>query len=170
METLKQFIKALETFVLSLRSYVAKGQKEEIEVVFVPPPVPEAPKPVVRVAKAGWETPSTARHSTRVICDNNGLTLEQKNLICAIIMAESGFKIFAKNVNSNTSADYSLCQFNDGPPTGEKWWIGKGKAFESVEDVYANPERQIKIMINALKNNKLHLWAAYNNGSYKKYL
>ena len=116
-----------------------------------------------------WDTPENAKHSVRVICDNMGLSLADKNLICAVIMGESEFYNTAKNENKNsqgivTSTDWGICQIND------RFHIGKGKDFPSVQYVLDNPDKAVEFMIKMFKAGKLSMWCAYSNGSYKKYM
>lgn len=116
-----------------------------------------------------WDTPAHARHSVRVICDEEGMTVTEKNLICAVVMAESGFKNNAKCLNKNkegvvTSTDWGICQINDF------YHIGKGLTFSSVQYVLDNPDKAIRWMIKMYRLSHLDWWIAYKNGSYKKYL
>lgn len=116
-----------------------------------------------------WDTPENTRHSVRVICDEEGLMVHQKNLICAVIQGESGFLNTAINHNRNakgetTSTDWGICQVND------YWHIGKGKTFPSVEYVLQNPDKVVRWMIKCYRAGHLNWWIAYKNGSYKKYL
>jgi hypothetical protein len=123
----------------------------------------------LRAMEYKWDTPENAKHSVRLICDDQGLTLEQKNLVCAVIMAESGFYNTAKNFNKNskgetTSTDWGICQIND------RYHIGAGNTFPSVEYVLGNPDKVVLWMIKMYKQGHLNWWCAYANGSYKKYL
>jgi hypothetical protein len=116
-----------------------------------------------------WDTPSNARHSVRVICDEEGLTVSEKNLICAVVMAESGFKNQAKCLNKNkegvvTSTDWGVAQINDF------YHIGKGLTFPSIQYVLEHPDKVIRWMIKMYRLGHLDWWIAYKNGSYKKYL
>lgn len=126
-----------------------------------------------------WDIPSHARHSVRVICDEEGLTYETtvidgkkykvKDVICAVIMGESEFYNDAKNYNRNTkgeitSTDWGICQIND------RYHIGKGKDFPSVEYLLDHPEKAVRFMIDMWRAGNIHLWIAWLNGSYKQYL
>jgi hypothetical protein len=113
--------------------------------------------------------PLTARHAIRVLCDENGLSVSDKNIICAVIQAESGFKNTAKNENKDasgrvTSTDYGLVQCND------YFHIGQGKTFPSVSYVLENPKKMVEWMIRQYKKGNIGWWSAYKNGSFKKYL
>lgn len=119
--------------------------------------------------KYEWDTPEKARHSVRVICDEEGLTVAEKNLICAVIMAESAFKNTARCDNRNaagviTSSDYGICQINT------RYHIGKGLSFPSVQYVLENPDKVVRWMIKMYRMGHLNWWVAYVNGSYKKFL
>ncbi len=116
-----------------------------------------------------WDTKEHVRHSVRVICDEEGLDLEQKDTMCATIGAESiGYNIKAINKNyiiKNgikilASTDFGLCQWND-------YWHGKEI---SPEDALNNPEKAVRLMCQYWKRGQRDLWIAYKNGSYKQYL
>lgn len=96
-----------------------------------------------------WSTPHDAFHSTRVICDEMGLTYDQKNEICYTIYNESEFKIRAMGKpNKDGTRDYGICQFNTGKNAkGIPYWIGEGATFASIEEVLSNPEKCVRVMI-----------------------
>lgn len=119
--------------------------------------------------KYEWDTPEKARHSARMVMDTFGLKWEEKDLLCAVIMAESGFKNTAKNLNKNekgetTSTDWGICQIND------RYHIGEKGSFPSVEYVLDNPDKVVSWMIKMYKKGHLNWWCAFSNESYKKYL
>lgn len=87
-----------------------------------------------------------------------------KDLICAVIQAESNFNIKAVNKNTNGTNDYGVAQIND------YFWIGEHKYFKSVEEVLNNPEKSIRFMCEMFLAGRLALWCAYTNGSFKKFL
>lgn len=116
-----------------------------------------------------WDTPANARHSVRVICDEEGLTWEQKEIIAACIKQESAFKNWVKCENKDKdgkvwSTDHGICQIND------YWNIGKNRPFPSVEYVMDNPDKVVRWMIKMMRAGKLSLWASYSSGAYKKYI
>lgn len=129
----------------------------------LPPPAPApTPKPPQKYL---WDTPEHAKHSVRVICDEEGFTLEQKNTMTATIMVESGFKINAVNYNrradgSVASTDYGICQWND---------YYHGKEISPTEALH-NPEKAVRLMCRYWKRGQRNLWIAYKSGAYKKYL
>jgi len=132
-------------------------------------PIEPVPTPEPIVPKYLWDTPENTRHSVRVICDESGLTVQEKNLICAVIKAESGFYNTAVNYNKNskgvvTSTDWGICQIND------RFHIGKGKTFPTVDYVLQNPDKVVRWMIEMYRKGNLSWWCAFTNGSYKKYL
>lgn len=132
------------------------------------PPVP-VPAPVEPKPNLVWDTPENARKSVRIICDEEKLSLSEKNLICAVIMGESGFKNTAKNFNKNAagvtlSTDWGICQIND------HYHIGTGKTFPSVAYVLENPDKVVRWMIKMYRAGHLNWWIAYKSGAYKKYL
>lgn len=127
-----------------------------------PQPQPEAPKP--EEPKYKWSTKAEARHSVRVICDEYYLTWVEKDLICAVIEAESNFNIQAVNKNSNGTVDYGICQINS------HWWVGPGKLFASAEEVLTHPEESVRFMVESQQQGHLDRWSAFKNNSYKKFL
>jgi hypothetical protein len=124
---------------------------------------PEAPAKPAEEIKYLWDTPGRACHSVRVICDEMGLSVADKNLICQVINAESGFKIQAKNINKDGTGDYGICQFNS------YWYIGPGKPIASIDEALNNPEKCVRVMIKQFKAGRLKDWCAYSSGAYLKY-
>ena len=119
-----------------------------------------------------WDTPANCRHNLRVICDEEGLTVQQKNILTACVADESGFLTNPRpnrNKDPKTgvvwSTDWGIVQVND-------WFhIGPGKDFPSVQYVLDNPEACVRWMANYYKTNgNLNAWASYTSGVYKNYL
>jgi len=134
----------------------------------VPPPAPVVPQdeplpPEPLPEPYDFSTPQKAWHSVRVICDEMGLTYDEKNLICACIYQESRFKNTAVGRNEG-STDYGIVQVND------YWHIGKGKTFPSVEYVVGNPEKMVRWMITCYKRGQLNLWSSYKKGHHLQWL
>ncbi len=149
--------------------------------VEVEPPV--APVVPQDVPKYDWSTPATARHSTRLICDDEGLPLARdisvngkfyqlKDILCACVMQESGFHPLAiGKKNTNGTQDFGLAQYNNGKNAkGVPYWIGPGAAFSSVEEVLDNPEKNVRVMARCFKMGEAGLWSSYKTGAYKKWL
>jgi len=116
-----------------------------------------------------WDTPEHCRYNVRVICDQEGLTVEEKNIICACIYQESGFNNNAVCRNRNkdgsiSSSDWGIVQVND------YWHVGKGKTFPSAEYIVEHPEEAVRWMIECYKHKQLGLWVSYSSGAYKKWL
>lgn len=143
-----------------------------------PTPSPQvAPKPVSG-AKLDFSTAKSAYHSTRVLCDEYGLTLSEKNVICACIYQESNFLNYRapgkptkfENKDEKTghvwSTDWGIVQINDT----KGWHIGPGLPFSSIQNVLDNPEKAVRYMIRMYKAGKLSLWSSYKFGHYKKWL
>lgn len=133
-----------------------------------PQPIPQVtfttpPKPIT-VIKYQWDTRNSAKHSCRLIMDEHGLAWKEKDLLCAVIEAESGFKINAVNHNTDGTSDYGICQINT------RYWIGPGKYFSSKEEVFEKPEKSVRFMCEKYRAGHLHYWAAYQNKSYLKFL
>lgn len=116
--------------------------------------------------KYHWDTPVLARHSVRLICDEEGLSVPDKNIITAVISCESGFNPKAVNKNSDArkSTDYGICQYND------YWYIGKGKPIPSVEVALNDPEFCVRTMIKQFKAGRLKDWVCYSSGMFAKHL
>ncbi len=165
-------------FIESILSYLQNMWNKAVKIISLPklPPLPlepitppPAPTPEPPVAKKYYfDTPTAARHSIRVLCDEAGLSWDNKNVITAVIQAESGFKNTAVNYNRLNgrllSTDWGICQIND------YWHIGPKKTFPSVDYVIQNPDKVVQFMIQMLKAGKLNLWVAYSTGAYKKYM
>ncbi len=128
------------------------------------PPFVDGPKPGEPKAPFLWSTPQLARHSVRLICDEEGLTVEQKNTMTATIGGESGWDVNAVNKNMKdgkvTSVDYGICQWNN-------YWHGKEI---SPEEAIGNPEKAVRLMCAYWKRGQRDLWIAYKNGRYLKFL
>lgn len=134
------------------------------DLPYLPPEVPV--EPPTAPDKLLWGTPKHAYHSTRVLCDEMGLTLEQKNLLCACIYQESQFLNTAVGKNKN-STDWGIAQVNDT----KGWHIGPGLRFPSVQYVKDHPEECVRWMAGVLKQTgKLQPWASYTSGAYKQWL
>lgn len=139
------------------------------------PPIQNVPTPTPVpgvIPKYLWDTPFNVRHSLRVICDEEGLTVEEKNELCATVQCESqGFQVHITHPNiakdgSVASTDYGLCQVND------YWHIGPGKDFPSKEYVLNNPEADVRWMCKLWKTGEKgkRLWECYKQGLYLKYM
>lgn len=131
-----------------------------------PPPVSPAPTAPPMYL---WDTFENARHSVRVICDQAGLSVEDKNIMCACVQVESNFNPLCEHGNLDKdrkvwSTDYGIAQIND------YFHIGAGKEFPSAEYVLANPEECIRWMARQWKAGNAHLWSSYTSGAYRKYL
>jgi hypothetical protein len=133
----------------------------------IPPPAPPTPPPPLTTpptSKYDWAGPTAVRHSVRVICDEEGLTVEQKNTMCATIGGESEYNPNAINYNRINgklySTDYGLCQWND---------VYHGSEI-SPQDALHDPEKAVRLMCAYWKRGQRTLWIAYKNGSYKNYL
>lgn len=136
----------------------------------VPPPAPTTPP----ASKYLWVLPADVKHSVRVICDEEGLSVADKNILDACVHQESQYdtKVISKP-NKNGTRDYGLCQFNDGKnAAGKAYWIGAGAAFATTDEVLSNPEKCVRIMAREFKRGEAgkREWVSYASGAYKKYL
>lgn len=156
--------------ITSLLSVVGLYEKH-IEVVKpVDKPISPQPQQVYNEAKEelmkkyDWSTQEKARYSVRVICDEEGLSVKDKNDLCATVGGESNWKPRAiGKPNKNGSIDYGIVQLND------EYWIGEGKLYPNIEAVYNDPEGCIRWMCKQWAKNK-NWWYAYKNRSYVNYL
>lgn len=122
-----------------------------------------------------FSTPQASFHSTRVICDEEGLTYAQKNIVCECIYQESTFLNYRSpgvpvtNGNKDKtgkvwSTDFGICQVND------YFNIGPGKPFASVNYVMQHPDEVVRWMVRIMKKTgKLQPWSSYTTGAYKKW-
>lgn len=155
-KSLTEIIKDLMlNLIIRLKDLIRKEDIEVIPVVVIEDVTP----------KYQWGTKEEARHSVRVICDEELLTTWDKNDLCATVGAESNWNPRAiGKKNGDGSTDYGICQIND------HYWIGKGKQFPSTDYVLENPEACIRWMCRQWKMGNKNWWYGYKNGSYKKYL
>ena len=111
-----------------------------------------------------WNTKTNARHSVRVICDEEGMTLKQKNEITETINCESGFNpCIINDKNLDKTSDFGISQFNNGknPKTGKPYWIGKGADFKDSNECLQNPAKCVKIMCREWKLGHQNYWNCY---------
>lgn len=134
-----------------------------IQAFFAPPvvvpPVPSQPEPTYL-----WDTDLHIRHTVRVLCDEEGLNLEQKDTLFATVWEESQFKLNAKRENfmdgSVWSTDWGICQWND------YFHHKEITPYEAVHD----PEKAVRLMCEYWKRNQRNQWSAYKSGAYRKHL
>ena len=114
-----------------------------------------------------WDTPKHAWKSVRMICDDMGLTYDQKNEICYTIWGESGFNIKAVGKqNKNGTKDFGICQYNNGTNAkGVPFWIGEGATFASVDEVLNNPEKCVRVMIKTYLAGNIRWWYGHEGYS-----
>lgn len=136
-----------------------------------PPIQPIAsPAPVVQQQVYDFSNHDVARHSVRVICDEEKLDYETKNILTACLEVESGLNNKVSPCENKDkqgrvwSRDWGICQIND-------WFhIGEKKDFPSVEYVLANPEKCVRWMAKLFKAGQMSLWSSYVSGAYLKHL
>ena len=130
-------------------------------------PINEPPPPEPVTPPLLWDTPANVRHSIRVLCDELGFTLEQKNTMCATIQAESGFNTHARLDNKKNgvvwSTDWGVCQWNS-------YWHWEKTKEISPEEAVNNPEKAVRLMCKYWKAGLRNQWVAYSSGAYKRYL
>lgn len=111
-----------------------------------------------------WSTPTAVRHSIRVICDEEKLDWDQKEIQTACIYQESRFNPRAiGEPNRNGTRDWGLCQYNDGLYEGKPIWIGHGAPFKDTQEVLDNPEKNVRVMARYYKTHgNLAPWSSYS--------
>lgn len=140
--------------------------------IFTPMPVETNPDSITYP----WDSPQHNYHNARVICDNLGLTVNEKNLICACIYQESQFMNFHpdgtpvkhENLNKNgtlSTTDWGIVQIND-------WFhiAPNGSPFASVAAVLARPEDCVTYMVKQYLAGRLSMWDSYLSGAYRQWL
>ncbi len=184
----------IEFLITLWHAFFAKKQPMPTEPQFEVSPAPleeptPMPAPTPVVPKYLFDTPQNARHSIRVICDEEGLSLvptmlvdgkkyTPKDVMCACIENESHFRNyrldggpmihenFSKKTGKLLSTDWGICQINDTPG----WHIGPGLAFKSVDEVMQNPAKAARFMARMTKAGQLDKWVSYTSGAFEQYL
>lgn len=160
----KDWWTALKEF---LRAFLPQQAEETIHTIETAPniklPVESQSEatPIPVTPKYLWDTPEQARHSFRVICDESGLSVDDKNLLSQVLNCESGFK--AKTVHPNSdkrkTVDNGIAQFND-------FWYN---SVISPEDALNNPEKACRVFISEFKQGNLKNWVCYSSKLYLNY-
>lgn len=161
--TLQQIITALTTWFLKnfkpfqhITENVVADALPPLPVEPVPPvqpptpPIPVVvPPPPVAAPKYLWDTKENIRHSMRVIGDELGLSVLQKDLLCDICACESGFNLKAKLVNNPHSIDRGLFQINSL------------YHLEATDEKAYDPDWSTRWACRAILNKQIHaLWSA----------
>jgi len=112
-----------------------------------------------KVEKNKWDTPAKACHSFRVICDEVGLSVNEKNMLAKVLNCESGFNVKAvhKNNDARKTIDYGIAQFND-------YWY---KNLITPDEALNDPEKAVRLFISEYRSGRLKNWVCYKS---KKYL
>lgn len=131
-----------------------------VQPVIAPETITSSSTPKIAPQVLLWATPKDAFHSTRVMCDDAGLSYDDKNEICYTIWGESEFHIRAiGKPNKNGTRDFGICQFNDGKNAkGIPLWIGEGATFKDTNEVLTNPEKCVRVMIQTYKAGHIGWW------------
>lgn len=133
------------------------------------PPLAPKPPTVNPDTLLPWDTTSVRSHANwhnvRVICDQEGLTHEQKEDLCATVWAESEFYTKARLDNKDKrgnvwSVDAGICQWNS-------YWHGKEI---STEEAFNDPEKAVRLMCAYWKRGQQNQWVGHSSGNYKQYL
>lgn len=132
------------------------------------------PQPNPDILFPDWSVVDNAHHNVRAICDLEALSYDEKEVLTACVMVESGFMIGATHINYAftsegvkyiASTDYGIVQVND------YWHIGPGKDFPSATFVMANSEACVRWMCQYYRTHgNLNAWVSYTSGEYRQYL
>lgn len=96
------------------------------------------------------------------VCADEKMSLTLTKDLLATVWGESGWNQWCENHgNKNGSADFGLCQFNDGKLHGQSLWIGKGATFKDKDEVLNNPEKCIRTMCHEFKAGHAFYWMAW---------
>jgi hypothetical protein len=152
------------------------------------PQTPQPPAPTLATAPSSpqiapnpdtlapdWATQQHNYHNVRVLCDLAGLTVDEKNVICACVYQESNFFNYEANGQPmrhlNTSADGTLLSTDWGiAQINDYWHVTKYPDFPSSAFIMANPQKAIQFMIDAYKGGGLNQWVSFSTGAYKQWL
>lgn len=153
IQTIINFIKMQLSFI---SSRIQSMKAPIVEPIIIKPPEPPPPPEVIipnPEPKYLWNTYENARHSTRVICDEEGLTVFQKNQLTETIKCESGFKPDVIHINANGTKDCGIAQLN------EKYYLTPNNM--TCEDAISDPEKCIRITARAFKKGREHDWICW---------
>lgn len=134
----------------------------EFELLFEPYYMPQTLD--VTTIYPDWTNPVIARHNLRVICDQEGLTFEQKTTMSKVIHCESGYNVNCvhPNLNENgevASTDFGICQWND-------YYHGEEMPQQTA---LHNPEAAIRLMCKYVKQGLIKEWVCFSSGLYEHY-
>ena len=150
------FFVSLKAFLLSFLDWTKKEQAKQTMPSAQPPPEPTELK---------WDTRENARHSVRVICDQEGLSPGQKNLMSSVIHCESGYDVNCVHPNKSPttgkvmSTDYGICQWND-------YYHGKEI---SPDEALHNPEKAVRLMCHYVLMGRINQWVCFSKSLYRQY-
>ena len=133
--------------------------EKPVESPYVPPTINPL-KPELLVPKYDWSSRDKARHSVRVICDEEGLSVAMKNELCLTVQGESDFNPRAFNKNTDGSDDCGIAQLNT------KWYLKPNNM--TCEDAKNDPEKSIRIMARSFKAGRQRDWIAWRK-LFEKY-
>jgi hypothetical protein len=123
----------------------------------------QTPPPIAPQPSYDWSTPEAARHSLRVICDEEGLTAGQKYIMSKVVHCESGYHPATIHPNlydgKVVSTDYGICQWNDHYHGTEI----------SPDQAVHDPEKAVRLMCQYVKAGKINQWVCYSSGLYLSY-
>lgn len=176
----------LRQLILKLQQLLSLLQAENTPDMPLEPPklpqepsIPANPPPMNPDELLPWNTTTRLSHenwhNVRALCDLEGLSHEQKEVLTACVWRESEFMTNPRP-NQNKlkdgtvwSSDFGIVQVND------YWNIGPGKPFPTVQFVINSPEACVRWMARYYKQHgNLGVgssgWASFTTGAYKQFL
>lgn len=159
-----------------------------------PPTSPVTPKPVPMPTPEPapdtllpWVFGKSLTHNNwknvRIICDQEGLTHDQKEDLTATVWGESEFNTAAKCYNyafrKKRDAEGKIILDENGKPVFEKYlsstdaglaqWNDKFHPEISPHDAEFDPEKAIRLMCKAWKAGHQNWWVAHSSGRYLQF-
>lgn len=167
-QILKELEEALKALWPAIQSYVQRQNKKPMlpeKPIIAPIEHPELVTPHVPSVDVlePWGDPISNRHNVRVICDQENLTVPQKNLVSQVIHCESGYHTLAVHPNIYdgrvVSTDRGICQWNDHYHGAEI----------SADEAFNDPEKCVRLMCKYVKAGRINQWVCYSSGLYRQY-
>ena len=108
-------------------------------------------------------------HNVRALCDLEGLTFAQKEVLTACVKIESDFRtqithpnfyFDSTGVKHLGSTDYGICQWNSHYHGSEI----------TPDQALNNPEMAVRLMCKYWLAGRMSQWVSYSSGAYKQWL
>ena len=113
-----------------------------------------------------WDTPAEACHSFRTICDEVGLSVNEKNMLAKVLNCESGFNVKAvhKNNDARQTTDFGSQKF--GVAQFNNFWY---KDLISPDEALNDPEKAVRLFIDEYQAGRLKNWVCFKTGRYQNF-